>query len=571
MKITRRGLMIAGGIGAGGAGVTAWALSRAKRPAPRPRADLKARREGQLNVLLVVSDQERSWDDYPPGFIAQHCPARHWLLENGTYLANAHTPIQLCSMARGVLYSGQHAPRNGVWENVPVANADDLSPSAPTLGTLFQDAGYITGYAGKWHLSDLERRGAKTAVRETIASYGFDEVGADREFDGPLIGFGQDASIANQANEFLKRRNGEDRPWFLAVNLVNPHDIMYYTAGADMTRSRRVTFPDEVNRPPSDPFYTQDLGYDVIGSWGPDTRSGKPEAVNEYARSMETIFGAMPFDQPAIARDFQNYYWNCTRDCDRHLGAVLSALRASGELDRTVIVFTSDHGELLGAHGLRGKGTSGYREGSRVPTVIVHPDGARGVRNDGLVSHLDFAPTLLAFAGVAQARLQEHFPFLPGIDVSALAQNAAARSPRDGLGVLLYWTSLAFLDHHAPLAFKPVFESKGVERLLAYRRAIGAIDWGKRGHMRGLFDGRYKFMRYFKPADHHAPTAWEDLTARNDLEFYDTLTDPNEANNIALDPASRDLVLASNLRVNALIRREIGVDDGAFLPDFVRR
>ncbi len=566
----RRRLLL-GGVAAAGLGAAAWyGLGRTPQ-APRPRADFAGQTKGQLNILFVLTDQERAWADYPEGFIEAHCPGRSKLLERGVHFTHAYTPTQLCSMARGVVYSGLHSQNNEVWENVPIPLGKSLNPGVPTLGTMMQDAGYRTGYAGKWHLSKLadgQTPLPPDQARAEVQSYGFEDTEFDGEIDGPYLGWQTDGRTVERALRFIERNKQGEKPWFLAVNLLNPHDIMYYTSGPEMTASRVMEFPDRSTPPPPDPFYQQDLGYDVLGHWGPDTRKARPPAIEEYAKSLEAALGYMEFDDVDIAREFQNYYWNCTRDCDRHLAALLAGLEASGEADRTIIVFTSDHGEFLGVHGLRGKGVSGYREGSNVPALVVHPDVEGGTSNPALVSHLDWAPTLLGLAGIDEQSRGEQLPMLKGHDISGAV--GGEEIDRFDDGVLLHWTSLAFVDHASASAFKPVFEADGLERYYRQFQAVREVNWQKRGQMRGMYDGRWKFARYFSPGEHHIPTDWENLSGRNDLELYDTKDDPDELVNLAYQPEQRDEVLRANAKTNALIAREIGTDDGAFLPGFAQ-
>jgi hypothetical protein len=86
--------------------------------------------------------------------------------------------------------------------------------------------------------------------------------------------------------------------------------------------------------------------------------------------------------------------------------------------------------------------------------------------------------------------------------------------------------------------------------------------------LRGLYDGRWKFARYFSPREHHRPEDWGALVEHNDLKLYDSETDPGETTNLASDPvtAPRQQVESLNCALNALIDREIGVDDGGHLP-----
>ena len=562
--------MLGLGVGVGAAGLGAW--RHVHRPRPRPRAELGHLANTELNVLFVVTDQERSWDQLPKGFIEAHCPARASLLERSVSIDGAHTPIQLCSMARGAIHSGAHAPNNGLWENIPVPMAGDLSTELPTLASMLQDAGFHTGYAGKWHLSKFEGEGSAAAseLGAKIRSYGFDETECRAELDGANAGLDNDAETIAASLRFIANQRGADKPWFLAVNLVNPHDVMYYTSGEAMTRTRASEFPSPSVRPPDTPLYQRDLGYALVGPWGSSTLASRPPAVREYFEVWNELLGRMDDSRPEHAREFQNFYWNCIRDSDRHLATLLAGLDALGEAERTIIAFCSDHGEYLGAHGLRAKGVSAYREGSHIPLLIHHPDGLQGVRAPNLASLVDLAPTILGLVGIDRATLAEHYPSLVGHDLSELVWDPAARTPRDEAGILTYWTGLAYLDRRAPRLAAAAMAKTGLAHKAALLDMLRQLDWDKRGHMRGLYDGRWKFSRYFSPDDHHLPADLDTLAARNDVELYDTAVDPEERDNLASVAIHRDTLARLNDQTNALIRAEIGDDSGDFLPLFAR-
>jgi arylsulfatase A-like enzyme len=563
---TKRRVLLAG---AAAAAATAGAVYVARRPTTPPRADL--RRPGQrMNVLLIVTDQERAWELLPAGFIDAHCPARARLRERGVYFSNMQAPSQLCSMARGILYTGAHPQTNGVWENVPVPYASNLHRDVPTLGTMFQDAGFRTAYFGKWHITRLHERkgGAWPAqqVRDEIAAYGFPITDNDVEYDGPWYGHEYDARHAASAARFFEATKGDKQPWFAAVNIVNPHDVMYYTSGDEMTRSRKVQFPDRSTRPPDTPLYRQDLGYAPLPELATAVEADAPDAVHEYGRVMSTALGVLRFDDTAIVREFQNYYFNCLRDSDRHIDSVLRALDASGQADRTVIAFVSDHGEMLGAHGLRGKGSSGYREATQVPMIVAAPGGARGARSSALLSQVDLAPTLLSLAGVSVARAQQAYPTLIGKDFSALAQRADGAGPRETEGALVHWTAWLFQDHLSAIAADEVRRKTGLNpiRLMMIDEVRAAMH--KRSQMRGIVRGGWKFMRYFSPRDHHTPGDWDELSRRNDLALYDLGGDPAERRNLAREAGQKERVVQLNAALNALVASEVGIDDGRFMP-----
>ena len=570
MKLSRRTLIGAtAALGAAGIGLQSYR----SRASELPRVDAPPARAGAHNVLFILTDQERSWAQLPADFIDRHCPNRAWLRDRALQIQHANTTSQLCSMARATIYTGVHAHHTGVWENTPLPYSEGLRRDVPTLGSVFQDGGYFTGYVGKWHLTHMQNETvAKDAdrVRPWVRSFGFDEALLDGDADGAYAGQQLDATIAGRVVDFMQRQRLGTAPWMLAVNLVNPHDVMYYTSGENMTRSRVTQFPDQSARPPETPFYQKDLGYPVFGTWGPASRDGKPRAVQEYSRTMDEALGHMPYDNEAVAREFQNYYFNCIRDSDRQLGVLIEGLRQSGQLDHTLIVFTSDHGEFLGAHGLRGKGSSIYREASEVPLLIVHPDGPRGRSVASLSSAADLLPTLLGLAGLDTRHYFEQLPKLGGMDLSGLLSHPQDPGPRDEAGILAYWTGLTFLNHENVRRFDEIQKRPPGIRQVAMLQMMRETIREQRGAMRGLITQRYKFARYFKPTEHQSPDNWEALVAANDLELYDLHADPREITNLAAMKEHRDTVLRLNAQLNQRIAREIGVDDGRFLPIYMR-
>ena len=92
-------------------------------------------------------------------------------------------------------------------------------------------------------------------------------------------------------------------------------------------------------------------------------------------------------------------------------------------------------------------------------------------------------------------------------------------------------------------------------------------NFNNRVGIRSVFDGRYRFSRYFSPVQFNTPTTMEEILAKNDLELFDLQNDPNEMNNLAMDPKKNgDLIMAMNKVMNQRIAEEVGIDDGSFLP-----
>ncbi len=207
-------------------------------------------------------------------------------------------------------------------------------------------------------------------------------------------------------------------------------------------------------------------------------------------------------------------------------------------------VYTSDHGEQAGAHGLKQKAGTMYKEDMKVPLIVRHPDCSGGRTTSALASAVDVVPTLLAWAGLPGTVVAERYPELKGVDLSPAVETSGALSERDRRGILFNYAAQ-----------------------YGWARTSEGMDLSKRRAHRGVHDGRYKFARYFAPAQHHQPKDWETLTRYNDLELYDTEADPHEIDNLAYEPEHyRTELLRLNTVTNALIDLEIGLDQGAEYP-----
>lgn len=509
------------------------------------------------NILLITTDEERFALPQPEGFVL---PARERLSAMGTSFERHYVASAQCSSSRSVIYTGQHMPLTQIHDNDNMPYVRPLDPSLGTLGTMLGASGYHCVYQGKWHLSKAYRRpGDRGSSVDALRPYGFVSFNEWGDIDGGAwAGLKVDPVIAGQAARWLRDDAPTlgDQPWFMTVNFVNPHDIMSFDYGgrALVTPPPNLAEAMVVRAPADIPMYRK--RWDVQP---PDTvddpLAGAPEAVREYAGAVEVMFG--PVHDPQHWVDGLNFYLNCTRDVDRHVGVVLDALAASGQADRTVVVFTSDHGELAGAHGLRQKGNLVYDENFHVPLVIVHPDVAGGGRADSLSSAIDLAATLLDIAGVDPAAAAERYPALHGH--SLLPVVASGATVRDGVLTAVeiittldegYWRGLTRPD-------APALIESGRLR----------PDWRKRGFLRGYTDDRYTFGRYFSPLNPNRPATLDALYANNDVVLYDRLTDPGETTNLAADPAHSALVETYRQKLEDLIDREIGTDTHAWVHE----
>jgi arylsulfatase len=309
-----------------------------------------------------------------------------------------------------------------------------------------------------------------------------------------------------------------------------------------------------VTRPAANiPIYGARWNFPLAASLHDDL-SGAAPAVSEYAAVTDVAFGPVLGDDAWWAG--MNFYLNCLRDVDRSVDLVLDALEASGQADRTVVIFTSDHGDLVGSHGLRQKGALVYDENFHVPLVIVHPDLAGGSSSRALVSGVDLAPSLLDIAGLDAPARATQFPALHGHSVLPALEGQATRE-----GVLTAVENVANLD----ASFCRHFADPDVGAKIASGKL--RPDWTKRGFLRGYTDERYSFGRYFSPLEPNRPKDVDKLLAANDVVFYDREDDPAEMTNLAADPANRPLVARYSEKLESLIDTEIGEDTRAWVSE----
>lgn len=248
---------------------------------------------------------------------------------------------------------------------------------------------------------------------------------------------------------------------------------------------------------------------------------------------------------------------------------ILNELVALGMTDNTVIVYTADHGEAAGAHGLRGKGPFAYEETFHVPMYVVHPDVRGGQRCGALTSHIDIAPSLLALAGADRTQAAGFAGReLPGKDFAALLndpRSADAHAIRDA--ALFTYSGIA-TNGSDLVGFIAKAKADGKDPKAEMAATGFGPDLKKRGTVRSVFDGRCMFSRYFSPTEHHKPTSLGDLYTYNDLELFDRANDPDDVTNLAANrDTNGDLVLAMSGKLESTIAAEIGVDDGGELPD----
>jgi arylsulfatase len=567
---SRRRFLAAGAAAIGASLASSLVGSARAQVAPAPAPGLARR---PPNILFVFTDQERFQAQPPSGL---SLPGHERLQRKGVSFANHQCPATMCTSSRAVMMTGLQTADNGMYENLDVPWMQSLSLDHPTIGHMLRQAGYYTAYKGKWHLSrEFDTRSVEQFMTPNMEKYGF----ADNFSPGDLIGhtlggYSYDHITAGSAINWLRTKGrplaDDGKPWCMFVGFVNPHDVMYFNTdapGESVQDTGKLRM--HAARAPDHALYRASWDVPVPASLRqPFDAPGRPKAHGEFDRIWDYVLGNVPLEEARWKR-FNDYYVNCIRNVDRSLEALLAELEALQLDQNTILVFTADHGEMAGAHGLRGKGPFAYRESTHLPLHVVHPDVAGGQQCKALSSHIDLVPTLLAMAGVKADRAGGLAGrALPGRDLSGLLANPGSQAIDAARPATLFtYSGLASNDAGVfDFAARAVIAGKDPKE--EAKKQGFRPDLKKRGHVRSAFDGRYRFTRYFAPVDHNSPATLDELFKWNDVELYDLQSDPSEVDNLANDRAKNAQALATmNGKLEAVIKAEIGKDDGRELPD----
>ncbi len=302
-------------------------------------------------------------------------PAMDQLASQGVRFDKAYVANPICVASRTSYMTGTPSHVNGVVTNM---HANQVPVNQPCLAKVFQDAGYATGHVGKWHVP---------RAMEDRAWSGFDHIGAARnnrvDFDIPAA-----------AETFLRQER--DKPFFLMTEFVNPHDIceLARRLSGDNNQLPNGEIPPI---PPADQCPPVRFNQAIP--------AGEPPVIREHQNSpqMRPAYptSRWPDDDPRWRQYLWGYY-RMVEMVDRQIAQVLESLRETGQADNTVILFTSDHGDGMGAHHWNQK-TLFYDEVSRVPFIVSWPGCSRSgaVDRDALINvGTDLFPTLFDLAGI---------------------------------------------------------------------------------------------------------------------------------------------------------------------------
>ncbi len=465
------------------------------------------------NVLFILTDQQRR--------DTMRCYGNEWIktpnldsiADSGFVFENAYVTQPVCTPARGSIMTGLYPQTTGL-----IKNAIKLSPETRTIAELVPDE-YLCAHYGKWHLGDdafpqhgfeewisiedhhranfsrKEQRSREADYNIWLREQGIDDppvtpVSYERWLPGVDLPeeLTQAAYLGNEATRFLNEHDG--RPFVLYVSFFEPHPPYtgplngLYDPDSLPVGPAFLQRPDGgslVNRARADYYMAGNLN--PLGAQGGDFHDLTSEAGWRRLRAQ--------------------YFANVTL-VDRNVGRILDALDANGYADNTIVVMSSEHGEMGGDHGMLEK-RSLYEEASRVPLLMNVPWLNSGqTRIDGSVSQIDLVPTLL---DLLERPVPDH---LQGASLAPVLKGEATLDDND---VFLQWNGMGDRNLGSPLINRMVS--------LPWRSVITADRWKL------------------------------NLCAGDQCELYDLSSDPFELTNLFEDPAQRDRIrdMAARIRI----------------------
>jgi arylsulfatase A-like enzyme len=360
------------------------------------------------NIVFIMTDQQSA--DALSCRMGDHflkTPALDRLAARGTFFTRAYSPNPLCMPARNSIFTGRYPHETKVTDNT-VSTLD--STKFVSMGTYFRRAGYQTAYFGKWHLCYDE------AKPET---HGFETLDT-----GHL-----DAENAGHAADFLAQKH--TRPFLLVVSFLNPHNACELARGQELNQGP-IGEPPPVNQCPPPPSNL------AAPRNEPDSMTLMRQG---YHANPQFPVGAF---SPEMWQTFRWGYYRLIEKVDAEIGRVLGALHAAGLEENTLVIFTSDHGECAGAHGLNQK-TVLYEESARVPLIVSAP-GQHVARTAAQFANtgVDILPTMLEFASVARPTE------LTGLSLRSLAAGEPPAGWRDEIVVENNMTQAGIVDGSVP-------------------------------------------------------------------------------------------------------------------------
>ncbi len=346
------------------------------------------------NILFIMTDQQTVSALSCAGNPHVKTPNLDRLAARGMRFTQSYVSHPLCVPSRASIFSSRMPHELGIYGNTMDAVLE--TKGVPTMGELFQAAGYETAYAGKWHVHSgfpaYEKKKNTVPGFTVLPMGGRDPRQGDKKTEekAPQC----DPYVAEAAVKFL--RQPHDKPFLLTVSLLNPHDICEFSIYEGFRKML-----------PADPAQLPPLRANVH-----DTEKLPSVLTSDMKRTKDWT------DLQWL--QYLWIYYRLVESSDGLIGRVLDVLDQTGLSSNTIVVFTSDHGEMMGSHQMVTKQKL-YEESVAVPLIIAPPDAAPGVDRQHLISGLDLMPTFLDYAGIAAPASLEGRSLRPVVEGKAAA------------------------------------------------------------------------------------------------------------------------------------------------------
>jgi arylsulfatase A-like enzyme len=469
------------------------------------------------NLLFIYTDEQAISTLKAYGNDQIEMPNLNRFSEQCVVFDKAYVTQPVCTPSRSTLLTGQYPHTNGcVQNNIPLRSDTKCFPE------LMRDKNYVMAHHGKWHLGD-----------EIFKQHGFDEFisiedmytghyseGRDRQARSDYHHFliekgykpehedwnmfmreetshfpeevSRTAFVANEACRFLDEH--KDDPFVLFVNILEPH-MPFFGPRDDMYDRDKIPLP-------------------------PNFENAPDQSVPVRLRALHKRYSIQaPKDEQAqdeaAWRDLIARYWGLASQVDTHVGRIFAKLEELGLDENTIVVFTSDHGDMMGAHQLVAKCVQ-YEEAVRVPLFIRMPGQKQGHRVNGPVSQIDVVPTLLDLMG------QPIPEDVEGKSLRKWLKRPQADGPEED--IIIEWNSSpsGLIDQ------EKVFGQQGAT---AYAKTT---DFG---------DSEEAIKKSASAALRTiiTPDGWKmNASEAGDHELYNLNEDPLEVHNLASDPAEKE-------------------------------
>ena len=486
------------------------------------------------NILYIMSDDHAAHGiSAYGGRLAKIAPTPNLdrLAKEGALFKNAFCTNSICSPSRACVLTGQYNHTNGAFDL-----SGKVMPGKQMLAIEMGKAGYETAMIGKWHLKVEPKDFNYYCVLPGQGKYHGPSfrIRGEKPWGKNLIEFPEKHStdaITDLTLEWLKKRKDE-KPFFLMHHYKAPHDYFEnaeryenYLSDIDIPEpttlwKRHSKFGSLATRGNNDELIRH-IGTS-IGNRNP-RRSYLRDLPERFPKEFPENYDPENFTDEENTRFAYNAYLKkflrCVKGIDDNLGRLFAHLEASGQMDNTIIVYTADQGFMLGEHDYQDKRWM-YEESMRMPLMFRYPKTIKPAKRfDTIIENVDFAPTLLDFAG--------------------------AKIPKEVQGK----------------SFKTILETgnepKNWKKAAYYRYWMHMAHHDNPAHI-GMRTKRYKLIYFYGcnyQGEYQTPAGWE---------LYDMINDPQETKNIYDDPKSIKVVKSLKAWMEKL-RKKVG-DDGSHYP-----